>query len=212
MGSKVKIDRLKKSLEILESDPIFKHAQIHEIIDINMSEEERYKKKQFYKTKLSSGHGIILLTITKLVETIEEKTLVLLDEPETHLHPPLVSSFIRCLSELLMSTNAVAIIATHSPIILQEVPKNCVWILDRSGWNCSISVSYTHLDVYKRQVTDNIDYISLEKSYEYWAKYILNRYNNFTRQDVQNQLIKQGYDIYETSNYIQNFYLKLEED
>ncbi|MFR2767106.1 MAG: AAA family ATPase [Thomasclavelia sp.] len=72
-------------------------------------------------------------------ETIEEKTLVLLDEPETHLHPPLVSSFIRCLSELLMSTNAVAIIATHSPIILQEVPKNCVWILDRSGWNCSIS-------------------------------------------------------------------------
>ena len=49
---KVKIDRLKKSLEILESDPIFKHAQIHEIIDINMSEEERYKKKQFYKTKV----------------------------------------------------------------------------------------------------------------------------------------------------------------
>lgn len=139
MGSKVKIDRLKKSLEILESDPIFKHAQIHEIINVNMNEEEKEKNRQFYKTKLSSGHGIILLTITKLVETIEEKTLVLLDEPETHLHPPLVSSFIRCLSELLMSTNAVAIIATHSPIILQEVPKNCVWILDRSGWNCSIS-------------------------------------------------------------------------
>lgn len=62
------------------------------------------------------------------------------------------------------------------------------------------------------KVTDNIDYISLEKSDEYWAKYILNRYSNFNRQDVQNQLIKQGYDIYETSNYIQNFYLKLEED
>ena len=73
MGSKVKIDRLKKSLEILESDPIFKHAQIHEIINVNMNEEEKDKNRQFYKTKLSSGHGIILLTITKLVETIEEK-------------------------------------------------------------------------------------------------------------------------------------------
>ena len=38
------------------------------------------------------------------------------------------------------------------------------------------------------KLTDNIDYISLEKSYEYWAKYILNRYNNFTRQDVQKSI------------------------
>lgn len=138
-GSKAKMERLKKALEILESDPIFKQAQIHEIINDDITEEEKNNKRIFYKTKLGSGHGIILLIITKLVETLEEKTLVLLDEPETHLHPPLVSSFIRCLSELLMSTNAVAIIATHSPIILQEVPKNCVWILNRSGCHCSIS-------------------------------------------------------------------------
>jgi hypothetical protein len=37
------------------------------------------------------------------------------------------------LSELLILRNGVAIIATHSPVILQEVPKNCVWILNRSG-------------------------------------------------------------------------------
>ena len=81
--------------------------------------------------KLSSGHSIVLLTITKLVEKIEEKTLVLLDEPEAHLHPPLLSSFIRSLSDLLVNRNAVAIIATHSPVIAQEVPKNCIWKLSR---------------------------------------------------------------------------------
>src|SRR5690606_23527220 len=71
--------------------------------------------------------------ITRLVETVEERTLVLLDEPEGHLHPPLLSAFTRALSDLLIRRNGVALIATHSPVVLQEVPKSCVSILRRSG-------------------------------------------------------------------------------
>lgn len=82
---------------------------------------------------MSSGHAIVLLTITRLVATIEEKTLVLLDEPESHLHPPLLSAFIRALSELLLHQNGVAIIATHSPVVLQEIPSSCVWKVFRQG-------------------------------------------------------------------------------
>jgi len=74
-----------------------------------------------------------LLTITKLVEKVEEKTLVLFDEPEAHLHPPLLSAFVRALSDLLSHRNGVAVIATHSPVILQEVPSNCVYKMSRSG-------------------------------------------------------------------------------
>jgi predicted ATP-dependent endonuclease of OLD family len=81
--------------------------------------------------RMSSGHSIVLLTITKLVDTVEEKTLVLLDEPESHLHPPLLSAFTRALSDLLHNRNGVAIVATHSPVVLQEVPKSCVWKLTR---------------------------------------------------------------------------------
>jgi ATPase subunit of ABC transporter with duplicated ATPase domains len=83
--------------------------------------------------KLSSGHAIVLLTVTKLVELVDEKTLVLMDEPEGHLHPPLLSALIRSLSDLLIKRNGVAIIATHSPVILQEVPSSCVWKLERAG-------------------------------------------------------------------------------
>ncbi|MCX5964435.1 MAG: AAA family ATPase [Cyanobacteria bacterium] len=82
--------------------------------------------------RMSSGHAIVLLTVTKLVETVEEKTLVLLDEPESHLHPPLLSAFTRALSDLLVNRNGVAIIATHSPVVLQEVPKSYVSILRRT--------------------------------------------------------------------------------
>ena len=83
--------------------------------------------------KLSSGHKIVLLSITKLVEKVEEKSLVLIDEPEAHLHPPLLSAFIRALSDLLIDRNGVAIVASHSPVILQEVPASCVWKIVRHG-------------------------------------------------------------------------------
>ena len=59
----------------------------------------------------------------------------MLDEPEAYLHPPLLSAFIRALSDLLINRNAVAIIGTHSPVVLQEVPRSCVWKLRRLGAN-----------------------------------------------------------------------------
>ncbi len=56
-----------------------------------------------------------------------------MDEPEEHLHPPLVAAFMNALSNILSFRNGVGIIATHSPVIVQEVPKRCVWILKRAG-------------------------------------------------------------------------------
>lgn len=87
---------------------------------------------------LSSGHQIVLLSIAKIVELIVEKTLILIDEPETHLHPPLLSAFIRALSDITVTENAVAILATHSPVVLQEVPKSCVSIIRKYGERINI--------------------------------------------------------------------------
>lgn len=120
-----------KAIKNLESDPIFKDAGIRKLRRYNSDVFKEKSLKLF--DNLSSGHRIILLTITKLVEVVEEKSLIILDEPEGHLHPPLLSAFIRALSELLIDRNGVAIIATHSPVVLQEVPKSCVWKLRRSG-------------------------------------------------------------------------------
>lgn len=128
-----KTEILIKSLSVLESDPNFKEADILQLIDLKG--DERFGTGLFIFDKLSSGHKIILLSITRLVETIQEKSLVFIDEPEGHLHPPLLSAFTRSLSELLININGVAIIATHSPVILQEVPKKCVYKLRKFGIN-----------------------------------------------------------------------------
>jgi hypothetical protein len=130
--------RWRRALELLEADPIFRDANVSALADDASGEdvggEDRFARaaSQVFG-RLSSGHKIVLLTITRLVETVEERSLVLIDEPETHLHPPLLSAFVRSLSELLMNRNGVAIIATHSPVVLQEVPRTCVWKVRRSG-------------------------------------------------------------------------------
>lgn len=127
-----KTDRWKRAIEMLESDPMFQEADIRSLIDEHNDDEFKKRSHETFR-RLSSGHKIVLLIITRLIETLQERTLVLIDEPESHLHPPLLATFTRALSELLTSTNGVAIIATHSPVILQEAPASCIYKLRRAG-------------------------------------------------------------------------------
>jgi predicted ATPase len=121
--------RWARAVTKLQSDENFADLNLCTILELE--DEQAIRKARELMGELSSGHAIVLLTITKLVQTVEEKTLVLLDEPESHLHPPLLSAFIRALEDLLFSRNGVAIVATHSPVVVQEVPKSCVWIINR---------------------------------------------------------------------------------
>ena len=118
-----------QSLKILAHDPVFRRLPLAELADLKGEEQvERYRG---VLSEMSTGHQIVLLSISRLVELVQDRTLVLYDEPECHLHPPLLASLIRAISNLLKQRNGVAIIATHSPVALQEVPQNCAWLIDR---------------------------------------------------------------------------------
>lgn len=125
-----KFRRWLKALDTLRSDPGLANF-IADFITGETNSPIDEATKHF--ASLSSGHKIVLLTIAGLVENVSDRSLVILDEPETHLHPPLLGSFIRAISELLISQNGVAIVATHSPVVLQEVPARCVSMISRSG-------------------------------------------------------------------------------
>ena len=126
-----RLQRWNDSLALLESDPGFRDLSLANLMLLETGQRIQAAAQLFQS--LSSGHKIVLLTITRLVELIDERTLVLMDEPESHLHPPLLASLVRVLSMLLTRRNGAAILATHSPVVLQEVPRSCVWVLRRSG-------------------------------------------------------------------------------
>ncbi len=121
-----------KIISLLDSDPIFEQHGLSALLEnfFGTQEELNNRAGEFFG-KLSSGHKVILLSLTYLISMVSECSLILIDEPENHLHPPLLAAFIRALSTLLIQKNGLAIISTHSPVVLQEVPKSCVWKLSR---------------------------------------------------------------------------------
>lgn len=82
---------------------------------------------------LSSGQKILLVILTNIMATINRDSLVLFDEPETFLHPSLVSKLMNALYKLMKRFNSYSIISTHSPIVLQEIPSSSVRVLERIG-------------------------------------------------------------------------------
>ncbi len=83
--------------------------------------------------RLSSGQRIVCLALAGLCAHVDERALVLFDEPETHLHPGLLSSLMAAIGKILERFNAVIVYATHHPFVLQQVESRSVRILKRIG-------------------------------------------------------------------------------
>jgi hypothetical protein len=77
----------------------------------------------------SAGQKFVCFVLTHLLAKLEPGALVLFDEPETHTHPKMLTTLMRQLGELLRTFDALAIVATHSPIVLQEVPARQVRVI-----------------------------------------------------------------------------------
>lgn len=83
--------------------------------------------------KLSAGQKSILLVLAGLASRLDQESIVLIDEPEAHLHPHFLVLFSRALHLLLEDRRSFAVIATHSPIVLRDVPSDCVTVLWRDA-------------------------------------------------------------------------------
>ncbi|MEK6491399.1 AAA family ATPase [Klebsiella grimontii] len=128
-GSEIKKRLWSKAVESLEIDVNFRELNLSNLEKISQ-QDLRTQSVNFFKS-LSSGHSAVIYNLTHIIELIENKTICIFDEPENHLHPPLLSAFIRTLSDILSENNGMAIIATHSPVILQEIPRSCIWKMHR---------------------------------------------------------------------------------
>lgn len=76
----------------------------------------------------SSGQRIFFGFALRLISSIDHGTLVIIDEPETHLHPNLICEFVTLLYTVLEATKSIALIATHSAYIVREVPTHCAHV------------------------------------------------------------------------------------
>lgn len=80
---------------------------------------------------LSSGQISFLRLAAQLCLHIENGSLVLLDEPETHFHPNLITDLMSFLTRILELSGSVAVLATHSAYFVREVPRKQVLVMNR---------------------------------------------------------------------------------
>jgi len=78
---------------------------------------------------LSSGQKALVVFFVKLVSHLRDKSLILLDEPETHLHPAYIIRLFRALSMVCEDFNSYILLSTHSPLIIQNLPRQNISIM-----------------------------------------------------------------------------------
>lgn len=98
--------------------------------DLDAFIDEPEKNKNLYE-RLSAGQRLALNCIFHILSKIDGRTLILFDEPELHLHPQLLTGLLNALSGILETHDSFAIIATHSPLVIQQLPMECVHVLRR---------------------------------------------------------------------------------
>lgn len=137
-------EKLRKSLMIILKedrsnlwfDWVSKIIQLENLgLNSYMDLTETWIENLSYKNakRLSSGQSITLFILTELIANILDESLILFDEPETHLHPSAIGQLIVVFHQILAYFNSYAIISTHSPIIIQDIPSKYITIFDRTG-------------------------------------------------------------------------------
>lgn len=97
---------------------------LDEFVDKPQQNEALYER-------LSAGQRLALNCVCHILAKIGPRTLILFDEPELHLHPQLLTGLISSLAEILLDQDSFAIIATHSPLVVQQLPRECVHVIRR---------------------------------------------------------------------------------
>jgi hypothetical protein len=124
----------KAAIEPLMTDPSFRDFTV-ELAELLSS--TRLARKYFMQW--STGHKIALHVIASLVAHTRPQSLVLFDEPETHLHPPLMAALMHSVRLILTEVNAYCVVATHSPVLLQETLARHVRYVERNGSTLTIT-------------------------------------------------------------------------
>lgn len=90
--------------------------------------EQTGERNRIRRLHHSSGQLIFFRFALWLISSVDQGTLVIVDEPETHLHPNLICEFVTLLYTVLAATKSIALIATHSAYVVREVPTHCAHV------------------------------------------------------------------------------------
>ena len=88
------------------------------------------------------------------------------------------------------------------PSLMEGLPVTLIEA-QASGLPCIVADTITE----EVKITDLVDFVSLDKSAEFWADKVLHYANASERQNTYAMISAAGYDIKENAKWLQEFYL-----
>lgn len=180
-----KLGRLEKWKKVISNFLDTELIDLFIKIDPEDGEKLYFDKHGFSKAResLSSGQSIVLYVVSEIVANIRLDSLLLFDEPETHLHPNAISQLMNGIAELINEFESYCVIATHSPIIIQEMFSRDVLIISREENvptinKIGVESFGENLSVITEEVFGNR---SIPKFYEATIKKLVKRYKTYDK-------------------------------
>lgn len=112
-----------------------RHEELYEIIKMLSWADDGVADESWSEIygRLSTGHQFFVHAMTHAFAYCKRNSLVMFDEPENHLQWPLLGFMMQELRLLLAHWSSVMFVATHSPVILQDMISENIRIVRRVG-------------------------------------------------------------------------------
>ncbi|MED0998361.1 AAA family ATPase [Bacillus mobilis] len=162
-------ERWEKILRNVLEDEHFELIDLVRTTKVKSEAERVHKLSEF----LSSGQSVLLSTMTEVIANIEYDSLILFDEPEIHLHPNAIANFMRMFYEILNEFESYAVISTHSPLILQEIPSRYIKVFNR--FNNTPSIETPFIECFGENISNITNDVFEVREYESNYKTYLRR-------------------------------------
>lgn len=161
----------------------------------------------------AKNYPFILEVFSRLLEKKPDSMLVLVGKNESNpwveerikelgIQDSVIVTGVRSdIPDLLKAMDAFLFPSLHEglPVTLVEA--------QASGIKCLVSDAVTE----EVKITDNLEFMSLEKPADAWADKLLEHADGYERQDTYQQIVDAGYDIQSNVRWLENFYLEAAE-
>lgn len=91
----------------------------------------KYDVYEDYYVKMSSGQTMLTNLIIDITANVRSNCLIMIDEPEVHLHPNAITQIISVVNLVCERFSSCCIMATHSPLVIQSLLSRNVLIMER---------------------------------------------------------------------------------
>ncbi|AFI89915.1 AAA family ATPase [Pectobacterium parmentieri] len=132
--------------------------------------------------KLSSGQENFIIIISCILTSIQNNSLIFIDELENFLHPNFISQAMKALKQCLIETNSICVLATHSLHIAREIPRDGVTIFEHNSTTNEITLYNPVIESYScnLQLMSNYIFNTKEENsiFDSTLRQVAKRYSN----------------------------------